>query len=151
MKTYSAQDLRELTEDERLEIFRDLGIACYGSERFHSKFARDSGWSRRTFWNWTQGDTPIPIAAILLLQEWSGRKTTPEVLLTAMGTVSKDMENIAKTIKSASQYISNTLREERQARRFREDGPAEQLTAPEPAAADPVPEHDDLEIDVSRL
>lgn len=147
MQTYSATDLDAMTAAERIDLFQTLGAAAYGTPHFHSKFARDSGWARRTFYNWNTGESPIPTGALLLLQEWSGRRTTPEVLLAAVLEVTRDLEKIARTLKNAGALVAEDLREQRKANRFR----AEELTAPEPAADDPAPADDGPGIDLSRL
>lgn len=148
LKIHTAETLDAMTPAERIALFDELGREAYGTTRWHTAFARDSGWTRRTFYNWTHKPEQLPVAAVLLLQEWARRRTTPEILLAAVNKVANDLGNVASEMKGAARMVAQTLNEERAAASQRR---TEQLTAPAPAAAEPEPVDDDPGFDVSRL
>lgn len=149
MQTFTAAQIAAMPDAARIALFEELGAATYGTDRFHSRFARDSGWSRRTFYNWTNGIDSIPPVAILILQEWANRRTTPSGLIEAMNAMAAKIEKVAKECRETASTATLDLRASRKAVVAREI--EEDPTLAERDAAGPAPEPAASGIDLSRL
>lgn len=128
---YTGQDLKKLTQEERLALFRKWGAEAYGSDRWMSTFARDIAMSRRNVVDYSRGVIQVSIPVLLLLQEWAYEKTTPRILLDAIRDVSRDMESMANSMRFAANQITRNLNKEPERTAFK--------TPPEP----PAPRADD--------
>lgn len=145
---HTAETLDAMTAQERAALFEELGAEAYGTPRFRVRFAQDSGWARRTFDNWKSKPETMPVAAILLMQEWARRRTTPEILLAAVNDVARDLSNVATTMKGAARMVGQTLADERALATARR---SEKPTPPEPDADERAPAASVGDIDESRL
>jgi hypothetical protein len=142
MTIHTPDDFRAMTEPDRLALFEDMGREAYGTQ-WKAAFARQSGWSRRTVHNWLARDSQMPIAALVHMQEYARRRTTPEMLMQAMGTLAKDLRLTSQNLNASLRDIKENLRADRAL--------GEKLTEPVHDDDEPVLAIDAPDIDVSRL
>jgi len=111
MTIYSATDLASMTDEQRLAALEDLGAKVYGSARYGAEFCRQSGWAPKTLANWRARSSPVPVQAVLLLQEWSGGKTTDRIMVEALADLSRELGGMARTLQRTAREISGNLRD----------------------------------------
>lgn len=76
-RMYTADSLSELDNDQRKSILNELCTEFFGTERWKSEFARQTGLSSTVVVsNWYADRANVPIWAILLAFAWMDQKQT---------------------------------------------------------------------------
>jgi hypothetical protein len=142
MTIHTPEHFKAMTDNERLELLETMGKEAYGNQ-WKSRFARESGWSRRTLHNWMSKATIMPIAAIVQMQDYARRRTTADQLMRLMGGLAKDLRQVSINLNAALGETKQNLRAERER--------IEQLTELAPDDDELAPEDGGLDIDESQL
>jgi hypothetical protein len=109
MTIYTAKTFEKLDREAKLAAFEAAGLRAYGSARFGAEFSSQSGWAAKTIANWRAKSGDVPVQAVLLLQEWSGGKTTQAIMIEAFKDVARDLAGVSRTLNSAANAVSVNL------------------------------------------